>query len=620
VVLSLGTEVDPARAGPGPDERVELVLAVRDSGIGMSEDQLAHLFREFSQADASITRRYGGTGLGLAICQRLVGLMGGRIDVHSTPGAGSCFTVRVPMVVAHEDLPVHADPRLAALRVLVVEDRPDTLSTMMALLHSMGIGAGGGRVDAAATGQQAWAALESAAVAGQAYDLLLLDWVLPDTRGAELLAQVRERWPGLRVVVVTAHGAPELARLAANSGALLVDKPLMPQDLRRALGSADSGAGHAAPSAAARPQALQGMRVLLVEDNVLNHEVARALLEAQGVQVTWVQHGLLAVERLQADGPQAYDVVLMDLQMPVMDGVEAVQRLRSEPRFDGLPVVAMTANAMPGERERCLGLGMQGYVTKPVEPQVLFDELAGWRRPDPAQAMTPAPAPVTRGEPSDALPAVPGLDRARLLAHCGGNVALARRVMRGMADEYDDGIAGWAGWIDRADWGRLVRAAHTLQGLGGTLAHDPLRQAAHALERAAQAGDTDAARSLLPPLEQQLSALLLGLHAVRAQIADAPAAMPITPPRAPGVGEPEGDAPDLDELAELLADSDSRAIDWWQRHEANLRDRLDPVAWRSLSRALGRFDFDAALAACERIAHGVGPAQWPISSYDATLP
>ncbi len=616
VVLGLGLETPGTDLAPPTDE-VTLVLTVRDSGIGMSADERQHLFREFSQADASITRRYGGSGLGLAICQRLVGLMGGRIDVDSTPGAGSCFTVRVPLPV-DDDAQADSDPQLGALRVLVVEDRPETLATVMALLQSMGMGAGVGRISGAADGQQAWTALDAAAAAGRPYDLVLMDWVLPDVTGGQLLARVRERWPEQGVMVMTAYGAPELAQAAAASGALLVDKPLMPQDLRRAMRSQEPQRHAPVPPPMLPRRALQGLRVLLVEDNALNHEVARDLLLGQGIQVTWARHGLLACERLQADGPQAYDLVLMDLQMPVMDGNEAVQRLRSDPRFDRLPILAMTANAMPGERERCLGQGMQGYITKPFDPQSLFDVVARWARPgaaDPVVVRAPAPG-------ATELPAIDGLDRSRLLAHCGGNAALARRLLRGMAEEYADGVGNWSAWIERDDWDRLARAAHTLQGLAGTLAHDPLRQSAQAVELAAQDRDAASARSLLPTLERQLSGLLVALSAVRERIADAPSAMPPRPAHAAAAAAPPGSdhGPDLAELADLLEDSDSRALDWWQQHEAGLRGRLDPVVWRSLSRAMGRFDFDAALTTCRRLASGDSPTEWPASTLDPNLP
>ena len=607
VVLGLATE--PLH--DGGEDGVVLVLRVRDTGIGIEPEHQRHLFREFDQADASITRRYGGTGLGLAISQRLVTMMAGTIEVHCTPVPVRCFPVRVRRPGGPP--PGEAAPGDgAALHVLVVEDRPDTRATVMAMLQRLGIGAHG-RVVGAADGAQALAALAQAAE--RPFDLMLLDWVLPDTDGGRLLARVRQDWPLTKVLVMTAYGSPELSATAAAFGAAVLDKPVMPQDLRRLVSD------HAETAAGAEPAAppalpLQGLRVLLVEDNALNREVVLGLLGPQGVQLRVAHHGLEAVERLQAEGAQAFDVVLMDLQMPVLDGYDAVRRLRRDRSFDALPILAMTAHAMAGERQRCMDVGMQSYIVKPFVPEQLFAELARWgARVHHGHGVPATPA---KRDAAAALPALDGLDTARLLAHCDGNAALARRLLRGMAQDYAEGLAAWRLWLDRGDWATLRREAHTLQGLAGTLAVDALRAPAQALEQAASAQDEARARRLLSEVESRLASLLLALDNVREQIVDAPAPPPAAPAPPAGEAATPGPVPEIAELALLLADSDSGAIDWWQRHQAALAGRLNPVAMRALSRAIGRFDFDAALAVCQRIDQGDNP--WSPSTVDETLP
>jgi two-component system, sensor histidine kinase and response regulator len=609
VLLHMGTR-------PGaPEGQVALCLAVSDTGIGLTAQERSQLFREFSQADVSITRRYGGTGLGLAISQRLLQLMGGHIEVDSTPGAGSTFSVHVTLPLAEPawrpaGLPLQ-EPPPPALRVLVVEDRDDTRAAVAALAQQLL--ASGGRVQTVA---DAASALQH--LAQSPCDLVITDWVLPDRPGAELLDELRRRHPRLPLAVMSAFGSPALAAAVSSAGVPLLDKPVLPQDLRRLFNSVDGRAPVAAAAPAPGASAdLRGLRVLVVEDNELNREVVQGLLQSRGVAYEVAHHGLQALELLRARAVGHFDGVLLDLQMPVMDGYETIATLRRDRRWDTLPVLAMTANASAEERERCLAAGMQGHIGKPFVPDTLFAALAQWRQRPLVLAAAPAPtdhtAPATASSPTAeaaALPTVPGLDTERLLLSCGGNRALAERLLRGLERDHGDGLQSWHQALQAGDWKTLERLAHTLQGQAGTVGAQALREQALALEQAARGGDAEAATAALATLEPTLARLLLALTAARPSGGEGPEERGVDTAEA-DVLAIDGHAPHqaLQSLALLLADADSRAIDWWQQHGPRLAPQLEPVALRALNRALEQFDFDAALAALQRM--GVATPRLP---------
>jgi signal transduction histidine kinase/DNA-binding response OmpR family regulator len=353
---------------------VELRFVLSDTGIGMDRAQLARLFQEFSQADGSTTRKYGGTGLGLAIAHKLVELMGGRIWAESMPGAGTSFIFTLRQARAPATplaLPAGA---VAAPRVLVV----DGLALAGQALRDMLLGLGlCGAVDLAADLAQAWQLLAAAQRAARPYQLLLLDWDLVAAAGPTALAGLCGG--GLAVpptVALSAHD-PALIEAAAHQHGVrhCLSKPVLPATLRQLLTST-LGEAQAAQEAAPAGAGLHGMRVLLVEDHAVNRQLATELMAQRGVQVEVAEHGQAALERLAAAPPDHFHAVLMDLQMPVMDGYEATRRLRQDRRHHALPVIAMTAHAMQQERERCTAAGMNGHLGKPVEPERLYALLA----------------------------------------------------------------------------------------------------------------------------------------------------------------------------------------------------------------------------------------------------
>jgi len=350
---------------------VGLQICVTDTGIGMTPQQVARLFQEFTQADGSTTRQFGGTGLGLTISKRLLELMGGQIEVESTPGAGTTFRV-----VLHLDPTLQTDAgtetfSAVGLSCLVVDDNPHAAAVLEDMLQALGLTA-----EAETSPRQALQRLAD----GERFDCCFVDWIMPDCDGETFLSAYRAEVAPLRAqqpqfVVVSAHEVDGLKDLALQLGAVRVlSKPVLPEHLR-ALFRLPPAAAPAQPTGASPILPLQGMRVLLAEDNPINQLLAKKLLHAAGVDVDVVSDGKQACERLAERGPAHYHLVLMDLQMPVMDGYTATRQLRADPRFAALPIVALTAHAMVEEIERCAALGMSDHLTKPINPAKLYEVL-----------------------------------------------------------------------------------------------------------------------------------------------------------------------------------------------------------------------------------------------------
>jgi two-component system, sensor histidine kinase and response regulator len=352
-------------------------FSVTDTGIGMTEAQMARLFRAFEQADTSTTRKYGGTGLGLAISKRLAELMGGNISVMSEYGKGStfCFTARLGKAT----LPPR--PRLLrsdlhGRRVLVIDDNSPARAVISNLLRNMALVA-----DEAASGEEGIEMVRQATEAGQPYEIAFVDWQMPKLDGIETckrLLALSNVPPHL--VMVTAYGREEVLKKAEETGIenVLV-KPVTSSTLFDTTLSVLSAESETRDDAGTTPSLdtvrTRGTRVLLVEDNEINQEVAIGQLEDAEIAVDLAENGEIAVRMVQN---KDYDLVLMDMQMPVMDGIEATRVIRADPRFNSLPIIAMTANAMAADRDRCLEAGMNDHIAKPIDPEQLFRVLLRW--------------------------------------------------------------------------------------------------------------------------------------------------------------------------------------------------------------------------------------------------
>ena len=572
---------------PAPEEsHLTLVFAVSDSGIGMTPEQSARLFREFTQADGSITRRFGGTGLGLVITKRLCELMGGTIAVHSVFGEGSTFTVTLRFSRAPKGEQAARPVDLASLRVLVADDSPISREVLSRLLAAMGVGIGKNgapRLHTAATGGEAVTMLATAHRGGNPFDLLLLDWVLPDLPGDAVLQRLAaEGIPLPATTAIVSAFDSDLLRHSASlpPGCHVLAKPVLPSDLRRLFAPPEitPAAAPFAPGA----QTLEGLRVLLVEDNPVNQQLAMEILTGWGVEVDIGEHGQEALDRLAAHPPDHYDLILLDLQMPVLDGYETARRLRTQPAFAKLPILAMSAHTLSGEDERCLAAGMNGHIGKPFEPAQLFDQLsrlAGRLPALPAQAAPPEAVPLRFVE---RLRAIPGLDVDVGLRRSAGRPALYRRVLERFVGEFGDVADRLQGLIAAGSEAELTRLVHTLKGIAGTIGAADLEAAARRLE-SDLAGQT---RDPVEPRQRAVADLagpLLAALAAALAVPDTPSA-----DAAPPVAS-------LARLRRLLADGNAEALDCWSALPPDIRNRIAIGAQHRLGRALDNFDFDLAL-------------------------
>ena len=374
-----------ARLQPGaPAGALRVRFEVRDTGIGIPADRLPHMFSAFEQADASTTRRFGGTGLGLAITRHLVQLMGGEAGVESTPGQGSCFWVTVLLQEAETPVETPSVQPLAGLRALLVDDLPEAREALADMLSQLGL-----RTDVAASGPQALARVAQAEQAGDPYTLVLLDWLMPGLNGLDTVRALRAAHPageGPACLLVSASVDAQLRAEAAALGVpVVLEKPVSYSSLLDCLlllvsrvrevvqalpGQWAAGQGH--------EHRFAGSHVLLVEDNPINRDVACELLSSVGLRVSCADSGLSALEQVRAGLPALPALVLMDLQMPGMDGLEATRQLRALPGCASVPIVAMTANAFAEVRSNCLAVGMNDFVAKPVDPPTLYAALTRW--------------------------------------------------------------------------------------------------------------------------------------------------------------------------------------------------------------------------------------------------
>ncbi len=514
------TAEDKQTEGPGS---VSLSFEVRDTGIGIPAEKQQAIFAPFVQADGSTTRRYGGTGLGLSISRRLVELMGGRLWMESEAGRGSTFHFTLPLAPSGEPRPEPAPQvdaaALRGLRVLIVDDNATNRRILLDLARSWGL-----EPVAVEGGAEAVAELARAQAAGTPFPLILLDAMMPGMDGFDLAAEIQRRpeLAGATVMMLTsADRQGDAARCRALGLAAYLTKPFKPSELfdsiLTALGNGfapppDRRAG-AGTQRAEVPACRRPLRVLVAEDHPINQALLRSLLARQGHDVVMTSNGQEVVAAFREEG-RPFDVVLMDVQMPEMDGFEATAAIRAtEGGARRTPIVAMTAHAMTGDRERCLEAGMDAYLPKPLAAEELWEALAKIAEGEPPGAKPPPPAPAAEGPPPEG-PQPTGVDREVALARVGGDARLLGLLVQMFRDEgprLRDEIRKAVGAGDAA---LLRRGAHTLKSAAGNVGATGVADIALELETMGRSGELAGAPAALARLEDALARLGPGLDAL----------------------------------------------------------------------------------------------------------
>ncbi len=614
-------------------DQVELAFSIRDTGIGIPADKLGYIFEGFSQAESTTSRRFGGTGLGLAISQRLVALMGGTLAVESELGKGSRFFFNIRLGVgptlAAASSSSHADPAGdrhlqallvpggAGLRVLIVDDN----SLSREILNAMAI-AMRWQVECVVSGEAAIAHLQQ----GDAphYDIVLMDWRMPGMDGWEATRKIRQLEHGGQapVVIMVTAASRELISTKSMLETDLIDgylvKPITASMLYEAVAEAiverkGERIRHRVIQASAQ---LANLRLLVVEDNLLNQQIARELLERCGAQITIAGGGLVGVEQaLAADPP--FDAILMDVQMPDIDGLEATRRVRTVPRMSGVPIIAMTANAMEADKEACRAVGMVDHVAKPIDLNALINTVLrhiGHPRPDtftPTQTFESLsqPAPVFV---SSAIAADESLiDVSAAIKRMGGNREFYDTVVFGFRTDAALLVDELQRYITVDDHAQAIRPAHTLRGLAATVGAVALSAQAQQIEMTLKnaLADTSSVHAatlaaMSADLTNQLAQVLAALPQSSPSTMSSASSLRQFSNSADEILDADAFATTLQELDALLKVSDMQATVVGEKIRQEFSDTLDSDQLEKLSvleQALARLDFVSAIAACDTL-------------------
>jgi len=570
-----------------------LRFEVRDTGIGIAPEQQTRLFKPFSQADSSTTRRYGGTGLGLVISQKLVEKMGGTLVLESTPGAGSRFYFDLTLPVSSDQThPSSPGDVPRGGRVLIVDDHAEARTVLRGLLDSHGF-----EVEEADSGRAAIQAVQAAERAGRSFRFILMDWRMPgELDGLQTLRELHAlrrlgvlKNESIPALIVSAYNQQDVADHAECYSAFL-SKPVTANVLLEAMRQAvsEQRATERRPvSGVRRIPCFSERTLLLVEDNALNREVATAILDKTRIRIILANNGQEAIDQV---GRTSIDLVLMDLQMPVMDGFEATRRIRA--RYPELPIIALSAAVMDADREQARLAGANDHLAKPIESQTVFEMLEKWLIPDGYQ--TPA---LLDAEPPSVPDPAEVIDMERALRAFDGDQALYQRSLQLFKEQLETQFDPLFGPLDRIEKGVRRRLLHTLKGLAATVGAQTLSAATARLEPFTRRDET------IP--ESELHGFGQALRAVRDRLVALDVA-PATPTWTEPADTAEAIAPSLSELLRCLSAGELVEETLLARVMEFIRAQGHGSAADELRRLVDSFEHDRATAMLRSLAEQTG--------------
>jgi two-component system sensor histidine kinase/response regulator len=621
IIIKVEPNKQSAEPLPGPG-RVDLCFCVQDSGIGIPPDRQGALFEPFSQLDGSMTRKHEGSGLGLSICHRLVHLMGGRIWFKSEVGRGSSFYFNLILDrhTAKRPAQLVAPADIRGLKVLVVDDNETARHILEQMLRHFEF-----HVTLAASGRQGLAELERA-VAQRPYDLLIVDWKMPEMDGFDMAARIRSH-PVLgaktilpKIIMITMYGRDEILQ-ARNGNTVAIDgyllKPISSSELFNTIMEAFGKAAAMVPRIpqelhpleAIGVEGLRGARILVVEDHIINQQVAVAILQRVGVVAEVAGNGQAAVDLFMAAADSAepiFDAVLMDIEMPVMDGYEATRRIREweasrpsspVPHPPFIPIIAMTAHALTGDREACLAVGMDDYIAKPIDERALYAALVKWIKPGQGKITKPCvPAKMVAARWDDMPEEIPGIDLKTALARVNADTGLYKKMLLGFLEKFDGAGRLMGQYLHEGQWEAAYQLGHALQGVSGNIGANGIFQSARELCKVLKTEKKEQLQPALDSFLQQFSIVRSSLKGLRLE--EQP---PVLSANQIEAVDPAATVAILRDLLELLGKKNSRAMNALQALKNALRDPRFHDRLNRLDRAIYNLDYKTSISVVSQL-------------------